>query len=82
MDPAPTPLRISESKLRLTVRDTPDALWLLGLGFVASGTLALSIPFYSPEWRHFALWEQAALRRFLGLRVVDETSAPHPETDD
>ena len=54
-------MRISESKHRLTVRDTPGALWLLGIGFVASGTLVLSIPFYSTEWRHFALWEQAVV---------------------
>ena len=61
MDPSPDPLRISESKHRLTVRDAPGALWLLGLGFVASGTLVLSIPFYSTAWRHFALWERAAV---------------------
>jgi len=54
-------LRISESKHRLTVRDTPGALWLLGIGFVASGTLVLSIPFFSTEWRHFVVWERAAV---------------------
>ena len=54
-------MRISESKHRLTVRDTPGALWLLGIGFVASGTLVLSIPFFSTEWRHFVVWERAAV---------------------
>lgn len=54
-------MRISETRDRLTLRDTPAALWLLGLAFVASGLFVLSIPFWSPEWRGFVLWERAAV---------------------
>jgi hypothetical protein len=54
-------MRISETPDRLTVRDTPGALWLLGLAFVASGSFVLSIPFWSPEWRAFVLWERLAV---------------------
>ena len=54
-------MRISQTRDCLTIRDIPGAVWLLGLGFVASGAFVLSIPLWFAEWRGFVLWERAAV---------------------
>ena len=54
-------MRIFESTDRLVVNDTPMAIWLLGLAFVASGTFVLSMPFFSAEWPRIGFWVRAAI---------------------
>jgi len=54
-------MRISETPDRLTLRDVPMGIWLLGMAFVASGAFLLTIPFWSRDWLHFSGWERAAV---------------------
>jgi hypothetical protein len=51
-------VRISETDGRLTALDRPTGAWLLGLVFVASGALVLSIALLASEWRTFILWQR------------------------
>lgn len=54
-------MRISETTDRLIVSDTPMAIWLLGMAFVASGTFVLSMPFWSTEWSRIGFWIRSAI---------------------
>ena len=54
-------MRIVETPSRLIVRDTPHAVWMLGLVFVTTGSIVLSIPLWSADWRAFGPWERLAI---------------------
>jgi hypothetical protein len=54
-------MQITRSPTRLVVSDTPGCVWLLGLVFVASGTLVLTVPLFATEWAGFGWWERAAV---------------------
>ncbi|HUR93330.1 MAG TPA: hypothetical protein VMY76_02020 [Gemmatimonadales bacterium] len=41
--------------------DTPWAVWLLGLAFVASGTFVLGLPLVADEWAGFGIWERLGI---------------------
>jgi hypothetical protein len=54
-------MRITTAGTRLVVADTPGCVWLLGLVFVGSGTLVLTVPLFAREWSTFGWWERAAV---------------------
>ena len=54
-------MRVTDSGTRLVAADTPGGLWVLGLAFVASGTLVLTIPLFASEWATFGPWERIAV---------------------
>ena len=54
-------MRIIATDSRLVLRDTPGALWALGLAFVASGLFVLSMPFWMRDWRAIGVWAQLAV---------------------
>lgn len=54
-------MRLTDTGTRLVAADTPGALWVLGLAFVASGTFVLSIPLFASEWATFGVWERIAV---------------------
>jgi hypothetical protein len=54
-------MRLTDTGTRLVAADTPGALWVLGLAFVASGTLVLSVPLFADEWATFGIWERLAV---------------------
>ena len=54
-------MRLTDTGTRLVAADTPGALWVLGLAFVASGTFVLSIPLFAGEWATFGVWERIAV---------------------
>lgn len=54
-------MRIVETPSRLVVRDTPHAMWVLGVVFVATGSFVLSIPFWSADWLAFGPWQRLAV---------------------
>ena len=54
-------MRLIETGDRLVLRDVPGILWVLGLVFVASGSLVLTAPLWADEWRDFGLWQRLAV---------------------
>jgi hypothetical protein len=54
-------MRLTQSGTRLVIADTPGALWLLGLAFVVSGTLVLTLPLFAFNWAAFGIWERLAV---------------------
>ena len=54
-------MRIVAAGDRLELRDTPGAMWVLGLVFVASGLFVLAMPLVADEWAGFAWWERLAI---------------------
>ena len=54
-------MRLTDTGTRLVAADTPGAIWVLGLVFVASGTLVLSVPLFADEWASFGPWERIAI---------------------
>ena len=54
-------MRITESPTRLTIADTPTAVWTLGAAFVGSGLLTLSVPITVADWAGLRAWERAAV---------------------
>jgi hypothetical protein len=54
-------MRLTDTGSRLVAADIPGAIWILGLVFVASGTLVLSVPLFADEWATFGLWERIAV---------------------
>ena len=54
-------MRLTESPGRLVLSDTPGCIWVLGLAFVGSGTLVLTVPVFAPEWATFVWWERLAV---------------------
>lgn len=59
-------MRITERGDSLVLDDTPGCLWLFGLLFVGSGSLALSTPFVAAN-RHAVGWRVNALAAVIGL---------------
>ncbi len=54
-------MRLIETGDRLVLRDVPGILWVLGLVFVASGSLVLTAPVWTDEWRDFGMWQRLAV---------------------
>jgi hypothetical protein len=54
-------MRLTVTGTRLVAADTPGGLWVLGLAFVASGTLVLTVPLFADEWATFGIWERIAV---------------------
>lgn len=54
-------MRLTDSGTRLVAADTPGSIWILGLVFVASGTLVLCVPLFADEWAAFGPWERIAV---------------------
>ena len=61
-------MRITEHDQVLTIRDRPTALWVLGLWFVAGGTLAMLMVFVATN-AHELLWWERAIALVIGAGV-------------
>jgi hypothetical protein len=75
-------MRITHSGAHLVAADTPGCAWSLGLVFVASGTLVLTVPLFAPEWATFGFWARAAVLAIGASHLGGGlwTIRHHPET--